>query len=281
MKPTLIVALCAVFCAGPTAALAQDEDDWEFAEDPAQNLSVAAVRYDAGLAILAQCRSGALAVVVAGLPPEVGAVELQATRADGRRDVQTWAAAGAPGAIRSLVPARDARFMRGGGGWTVRTAADAPTRFATTFDLPTQSANLDRVLTACGWDLNDDRDQLARATGFSFTDPDAEPFRMPRSRSRSVSGRGRQTPPPASPSAPTPLPAEQQISCIVQDLRLTACRALHAPVSGAPDPAEDIRALEGGRIYAADGAALDGKVVYAFGPRTTTVIEYIGTIRSN
>ncbi|HRJ65041.1 MAG TPA: hypothetical protein PLR59_11910, partial [Brevundimonas sp.] len=186
MRLTLIAALCAFACAGPTAAIAQDEDDWEFQHEASLNQTVAAVRYDAGVAIVVQCRDRALSAALIGMPAGVGGLEVQARRVDGRTDLQTWAPGPQPGILMSTVPARDIRFMRGGGLYSVRTADGAPRALRTNFDLPTQSANLDRVLSACGWDLTDDRDQLTRAgrAEISFRDPDAPP---PRERPR---GRG-------------------------------------------------------------------------------------------
>lgn len=149
MRLTLIVALCAVFCAGPTAALAQDEDDWEFEEDPARNLSVAAVRYDGGASVIVLCRDNVLTTVLTGLPT-ADRIELQASRADGRTDLQVWVAAGQPGVLRSSAPEKDARFLRGGGAYQVRTVEGQTPAFRTAFDLPSGSVNLDRVLTNCG-----------------------------------------------------------------------------------------------------------------------------------
>lgn len=281
MKRTIAAALCALLGAGYAAGASAQDDDWEFAEDPARQLTVAASRYDAGPSIVMQCRAGGLVAMLVGMPAGTTDIELIATRADGRRDVQAWRPAGSDGVFRSDVPARDIRFMRGGGAYAVRTAEGAAAPFSATFDLPAQSANLDRVLTACGWDLNDDRDQLARASGVSLTDPDAEPFRMPRSRSRSISERSRRMPPPP-PATDTPvqrpvIPAEQQVSCVVRNGRLADCRPMHAPVAGAPDPAESVRRMNGRQVYGEQLAAAEGTVIY-LASGGTTVIDYIATI---
>jgi hypothetical protein len=253
-----------------STAVAQD-DDWEFQQDTARNITVAAARYDAGQMIVAQCREGALTLVVAGLRGEADKVEVQAARADGRHDIQEWRSAGAQGAFRSAVPARDLRFLRGGGTYTVQTAEGAEPAFAATFDLPTESANLDRVLTACGWALTDERDLLARGgSAVSFTDPAAEHrFSQPRP-SRSVQSRNRVPPPPPP---PTPGPAEQQISCIVRDLKTADCRADHPPAAGGRVDEAVLRRFEGRQLYAADAAAAEGKVVYISRSGVTVVID--------
>jgi hypothetical protein len=149
MKPIWAAALCAILCAGPTAALAQDGDDWEFQEDPARNLSVAAVRYDGGSSVIVLCREGVLTTVLTGLPT-ANRIELLAERADGRGDSQVWLDAGQPGTLRSSAPERDARFLRGGGAYRVRTVEGQTPAFRTSFDLPTRFVNLDRVIITCG-----------------------------------------------------------------------------------------------------------------------------------
>lgn len=262
MRLTLFAALCAVLCAGPTGALAQDEDDWEFQHEASLNQTVAAVRYDAGVAIVVQCRDNALSLALIGMPAGVGGLEVQARRADGRNDIQTWAPGPAPGILLSTVPARDIRFMRGGGLYSIRTADGAPRALRTNFDLPTQSANLDRVLTACGWPLTDDRDQLARAgRNVSFGDPNARPRERPRGRGARP-GRP-DAPPPSAPATPVLPPAERQFSCVLRDLKLTGCRYDHPATAADPPNARLLRQLEGTEMYAPEGSTTEGEVFYS------------------
>ena len=281
MRLTLIAALCAFVCVGPTVAVAQDEDDWEFQHEASLNQTVAAVRYDAGVAIVVQCRDNALSLALVGMPAGVGGLEVQARRSDGRTDLQTWAPGPQPGILLSTVPARDIRFMRGGGLYSVRTVEGAPRALRTNFDLPTQSANLDRVLTACGWGLTDDRGQLIRAgSEVSFRDPDAPPVRLPQPRR----GRGARSGMPDVPEAPAPgvpvlEPAESQISCVLRAMRLTVCRLDHPPTAAGNEAVRSLRRLEGVQMYTAEAAAAEGKVVYTAGPRTVTVIDYIAVGR--
>lgn len=262
MRRILTAALCAVLGAGQAAAAAPQDDDWEFEEDPAQNLMVAAVRYEAGAAIVVQCRAGALTAVLVGLTPSAAGLELQAARGDGRRDTQTWGPAGASGAFRSETTARDVRFMRGGGSYSLRTVEGAATRLRADFDLPAQSANLDRVLTACGWALTDDRDLMARVGNeVSLSDPDARPSRRRRGPSRPrAEGSGRSE---RADSGPPPAPpAEAQISCIIHDMHLTECRADHPPAPGARSRAESLEWWQGRPVYAPDAAAVEGKLMF-------------------
>lgn len=278
MKRLLTVAFCAVLGAGAATAAPQD-DDWEFQEDPAHNLMVAAVRYEAGAAIIVQCRGGALTAVLVGLTPSDAALELRATRADGRQDTQVWAPAGAAGAFRSETAGRDVRFLRGGGGYSLRTPEGAATRLRADFDLPTQSANLDRVLTGCGWALSDDRDGLARVGAeVSLSDPEARPSRRHTGpgRPRAGQGNGRAETAPTTP--PPPPPAESQLSCIIRGLHLTECRPDHPPVQGARARADDLEWLKDRQVYAPAGAETEGKVMLIRNGPLITIIDYIATV---
>ncbi len=275
MKPTLLAALSAILCAGSTAALAQDEDDWEFQYGASLNQTIAAVRYDAGVAIVVQCRDRALSAGLIGMPAGAGGIEAQARRGDGRTDVQTWVPGPQPGILMSTVPARDIRFMRGGGLFSIRTADGAPRTLRTEFDLPTQSANLDRVLSACGWGLTDERDQLPRAgrAEVSFRDPDAPPPRE-RPRGRGARAGVPEPPPPAGPPVQQLPVAEIQISCVLRDLRLTGCRFDLPAAAAAPDAVRTLRRLEGEQMYALRGATPDGKVVFTSVP-SAAIINYL------
>ena len=253
MKRMLVAALCAPLCVGLGAAAPQD-DAWEFAEDAAQELTVAAVRYDGGQMIVAQCRRGGLTLVVAGLPASAEMLRLAASRSDGRAADQVWLSAGAPGAYRSASPGRDARFLRGGGSFAVRPAADAPAAVSGDFDLPAESGNLDRVLTACGWALEDDRDLL----------PEAEVL-LDRPR------RGREPPAYRPPAAP-----EREVSCIVREMRLRDCRADHPPYAGSPGAASLLRDVEGRQVFApigADPAGAEGKVFHVIASNQLLVVR--------
>ena len=105
---------------------------------------------------------------------------------------------------------------------------------------------LDRVITGCRWDLEDERDALGQ--------PGPQAFEWARSRGRAA--------------PPTPRRREGQLvsivhlSCIVRDLRLAECRADHQlPVSG-PHGSLAARNMNGERLAAPDPAAVEGRVVY-------------------
>jgi hypothetical protein len=71
--------------------------------------------------------------------------------------------------------------------------------------------------------------------------------------------------------------AELQISCVLQELKLTGCRFDLPAAATAPDAARTLRRLEGGQMYALEGASPDGKVVFTTIP-STTIIDYLVTI---
>lgn len=258
------VVLAGAICA-PGLAAAQD-DDWEFGEDAARQMSVASVRYDGGKAVVVQCEAGALKVVIVGLPASTAPERhLDASRTDGRRDHQGWFAPVGQTAFTSTVSGRDARFLRGGGMFDLRSSeGEAGTPLRASFDLPTENANLDRVLSACGYPVTDERDLLERASPDLKTEYQAEHENdRPRiqSRSRSVSqpgSRSRQGPPPP-PSAPRPA----DTSCLVRAAEYVDCRVEHAPVGPqAAGPVAFLQRLNGVKLEATSASANEGRVVY-------------------
>lgn len=255
-----------------TAAVGQD-DDWEFQEDAAQHITIAAARYDAGQMIVVQCRDNKLAVVLTGLPQSAEPLQLAATRADGRSDEQRWVASGAPGAYRAVSPGRVTRFLKGGGLYSVHTEDGAATAFRGAFDLPSASANLDRVLTACGWALTDERDLLAEA---AVTVDRTGPSVHRRAPSRSVALRSARREPdvPATPPPPTP---ELEVSCIVRDMHLRECRADHPPSAELEPVTGAIRFAEGREVFpteGADAAVAEGRVLHV-----TTSTQLVRVVR--
>ena len=97
----------------------------------------------------------------------------------------------------------------------------------------------------------------------SFRDPDARPRERPR-------GRGARpgvpdAPEPAAPVAPTLPPAERQMSCVLQDQKLTGCRFDH-PAAAAligRDAARLLQQVEGTQMFAPEGTVMEGQVFYS------------------
>ena len=252
MRKVIAAAVCALACAAGTAAVAQDSD-WDFFEDPDRALTQAGVEYAGGQAIAAQCLDGALTLVLTGLPESPEMLRMQATRGDGRSAAQIWLPLAEAGTYRSTSPGREARFMQGGGDYSVRTGDDADIAVSATFDLPPQSANLDRVLTACGWALEDERDLLPEAT--VTLDAHGPRYQAP-------------------PYRPPPVP-EREISCIVRDMQLRDCRADHPLYANTRRGQDLIRFVRGQRVYALPGtdpAAAEGSVYHVIASNQVLVL---------
>ena len=238
------LAIVGIGLGGATSATTQTDDDWEFAEDAARSLTVAAARYDSGHAVIAQCAGGKLGVLLVGLPATTETPRpLAATRPSGATDTQSWTVE-AEGTLTSTLPARDARFLRAGGELRLQSPPGESTPVNATFDLPARSTNLDRVLTACGYPLVDDRDAIPKAA------PDLRLQRPPNK--GDVGGRpGRSL----------------ELSCIIQNGAYSQCRADHFP-KGMDSRSARSEALRrnGSRLHPDDAAANEGKVAYIFVP---------------
>jgi hypothetical protein len=253
-------------------AMAQETDDWELGQDALRQMTRATVQYDGGKAIVVQCQAGVLKVVLIGLPATTAPTRhLDASRADGRRDRQGWFAEPGQTAFTSTVSGRDARFLRGGGLFELRSAAGDATPVRASFDLPTQNANLDRVLAACGYAATDDRDAIQRTGEDLKTEWEAEhandPPPLPRmARSRSISGAARR---PSRPDTP-PTPPERkpaEMSCIVRAAVFADCRFDHT--TNLPADAERrVERMNGVKLEPVSAAANEGRVYY---PADSTV----------
>lgn len=245
MSQALLVGLIGLVLFNGQAVL-PGEDDWEYAEDAARGLSMAVVRYDDGKAVIARCQSGELKLVIAGLPATVaGERVFDATRADGRMDRQSWTAE-ADGTLVSNAVGRDSRFVRGGGLYQLRSAAGQASPMRAAFDLPTQNASLDRVMTACGWALQDDRDTTPR-TPQRVAEPAAEPR---------ISARRRRE------LEEAPIGWIVDLNCIVRDLKMTECRVDHELPAGREHGEAAIELTEGDALTGLDAAAAEATVTY-------------------
>ncbi len=158
---SLFVALTA------SSANAQDiSDDWAFTVDQGRNVMLATAAYSTGQTIAVRCQSGVLDVLVTALPVVAGPSRFVETTVGERPPERGWWFSGEAGAaILSSTPEPTARSLRAGGRLRLSVALDTendgPTR-QYAFDLPGQSASLDRVLDACNTPKTDPRDDLPR-----------------------------------------------------------------------------------------------------------------------
>lgn len=220
-------------------ATAQASDDWDFSADPTTNSAVASIEYGGGVSLYVTCRSGYVMVLLGGIPANADAERaFIATRADGTSRTTTWLPTTGSPLLRSY-SARTARFLKGGGGLTLRSAPGEPQPARLAFDLPSQSANLDRVLTACNYATVDDRDERV------FQGPDVlADLRM-------------EIPSAALREHPS---LTVDISCVVSSGRLIECRSDHQTPHAPEAGAITARAVNGTRLRRPDPAA-EGKVV--------------------
>jgi hypothetical protein len=227
----------------PAVATAQETDDWEYGEDAGRKMTAAVSRYDSGHAFVVQCVDQALTVVIGGFPgPDQGRVWLSVVRADGRRDRLPWRRT-AGGGLRAEVSGRSARLLRGGGAVQVR-GGEASTPVRAAFELPSESQNLDKTLTACGTPEATDRDALpifegeVGAVNWNRATRNA----MPAGAEGTVWARG---------------------SCLIQPgLTLGQCRVDERSANGERLAEGLVREMEGASVTPADGEAAAGKVEY-------------------
>ncbi len=242
-----VFAVTAALCA--PAATAQEPDDWDYGEDASRRLSAAVVAFEGGRSIAVQCQDGYLTVALLGLPAhESGYRRLEAERDDGRRSVQHWSTNPADTTILSRTPARAARFMRGAGALTLRAAAGTGAPMRLEWSLPSQSGNLDRVLTACDLPLDDERDRLPLLDDLVQGDDWIEPImRAVGQRTMHLNARA----------------AKAEISCIVSDdLTLSACRTEQNAPARSNFGSALRRAAEGKRVAVSDADAARDRVFY-------------------
>ena len=243
MRKALTSLTALMLLVQPSTTQAQD-DDWEFHEPEAGRL-LAMARYAEGTEIIVQCQDDDLKIIVVGLPPTADERHVfTATRADGRQDSQTWQATPSPNTFTAIAPGRVGRFLRGGGAYELRSTGDRSPPIRARFDLPAQSANLDRVISACRWPLDDERDALAEAPSDAFHWPRQGDSDAPR-------GRGSST-----------ITGVVHQSCIIRNLRLAECRVDHERPVRARNGRRIVSEMEGTRLVAADPSLVEGRVVY-------------------
>lgn len=167
-SPLMVVAITIMAFAAPASAAAQD-DGWDVEVDPSGEITLAAVRYDTGQGVIAQCRDGELSTVLVGLPATASPIAPLNGITTRRLETgpPTALAIGywrsAPDGTSAMRPgdARGVRALKQTGRYTVRTlASDNEPARRVVFDLPTDPSGVDQVLAACDRALVDPRDQL-------------------------------------------------------------------------------------------------------------------------
>lgn len=217
-------------------AVDQPTDDWDFAVDPTRKLTVASVAYAEGSTLFAACLNDTLTVGVRGLPtPSVSTRWFERRFNDGRTETSFWEASDTGTGLISGASARVARSLRTGGRLVLNSAPDGEVPIHLALDLPTQSANLDRVLTACG-----------------------RPLESPHDRAPPLGKLLEQTPAIPPPAAVRHSSFRVEVDCIVADGRLSACLSEHQHPADKALGAAVAREANGVRVKVNDPIAAEG-----------------------
>lgn len=240
------VCLTMALLASPAFALSQNavDDDWDYGENTEHDTVAASVSYSSGQFLLAHCANNRFMLAIAGLPEQEGQGYSATVSTDTRNIIQTWEKMGGVPRL-SADPARDARLLRNGGtlAFTTPQTGQIPA-VSVPLELPSQHANLDKVLAQCGYELADDRDHLERVDPAMTLVGMRDGFTLTHTPSSSI-----------------------ELTCIVTDGRLQACRR-HRVLPGMPASRVDTKAAEwnGKRVqpqYAADN---EGRVAHIYIP---------------
>ena len=151
---TIVSAGMAVLlAAGPVSA--QDAgEDWDFGQDQARDLSIAAVTFDTfGVAV--RCLDETLSVVVSGLPTREGIQTFDYQMGERTDDDSLWVSGGRNQSAFALWPAHVARDLRRGGRFALGIPDGERVR-RIAVDLPASPSAIGRVFEACDREMPED-----------------------------------------------------------------------------------------------------------------------------
>lgn len=136
-------------------------DDWDYGEDPARALVIAAVTFE-NFGVAVRCMEGSLSVVVSGLPVASGQRRLLYSMAGGPEAESLWVSANDSTSAFALWPRSVATAMSRGGRLTVAARDGEETR-RYAVELPASNRSIGRVFEACGHELDPSRPDEAPA----------------------------------------------------------------------------------------------------------------------
>ncbi len=149
MRGAVIAAVLAMVAA---PALAQEAgEDWDYGEDPARKLSIAAVTFE-NFGVAVRCMDGSLSVVLSGLPVATGTRRVRYRMGDGEETDGEWISGRDSTVAFTVWP----RFVAAGmsrGGRLAMTVPDGDGSRQYAVDLPASDASISRVFSNCGHDL--------------------------------------------------------------------------------------------------------------------------------
>ena len=138
---------------------AQPPDDWDYGEDPARKLSIAAVTFD-NFGVAVRCMDGSLSVVLSGLPVATGTRQVRYRMGDSEETGGEWISGRDSTAAFSVWPRFVAAGMSRGGRLSMKVP-DGERMRQYAVDLPASEASITRVFSNCGHDLEASRADTA------------------------------------------------------------------------------------------------------------------------
>lgn len=250
LSASLLPAFVVAAFGSPTAPV-QTTGDWDSFADPARNLTVASVDYSTGVSLSVQCMNGLLTTSIRGLSDvSPSALLFDRQRSGGPVEVSLWRATPTGDGLINT-SARDARSLRQGGTLTLAANPQTDPQLRIQLDLPSESANLDRVLSACGLALVNPIDDAPDASAFLVQGPTLE---IPDAVSRRHDS------------------IQVELDCLIANTRLTVCQSERQVPADPAAGALTARAANGTRVRVSDAAAAEGR-------RLTLVVSGVRTRR--
>lgn len=136
--------LAGIAGAGPTQA----RDDWDYGEDPARDLAIAAVTYE-NFGVAVRCMGDNLSVVMSGLPEGSGERTLRLALGDEVGAESAWVSARNSTTVFAVWPRAVATRLSAGGQLVLAVPDGEQTR-RYAVDLPASATSVERVFRACG-----------------------------------------------------------------------------------------------------------------------------------
>lgn len=242
-RTTLALLLGLVAVSGPAGA--QDGDDWDFGQDPARKLTIAAVSFE-NFGVAVRCMNGSLSVVMSGLPTASGVRRLRYGVGEAPGAESRWVSGRDSNAAFAVWPRRVATEMSRGGPLVVLAPrADGLQRYAV--DLPPSREAVGRVFQACGLTL-DAPEEDAGPTGEQF-----------------AGLTWRDSPRPSFPDRTSASAGLAGVTCTLRaDGTLRGCKAeSEFPEGSGFGRAAELGAHRTGRVQAIDpsGPSLEGRTI--------------------
>lgn len=131
---------------------AQEADDWDYGEDPARRLSIAAVTFE-NFGVAVRCMDERLSLVLSGLPVATGSRRIRYRMGDEEESGGEWISGRDSTSAFSVWPRYVAASMSRGGRLSM-TVPDGEGNRHYAVELPASGASVARVFQACGQELD-------------------------------------------------------------------------------------------------------------------------------